>query len=106
MRVDGLIVGVASFILCGLFHVAVVKTEYYFTKNCWPLFLAMGGICTTASLFAQNAETSCILAVIGFLSFWSIRELFEQENRVRKGWFPKHPNRHLGRWEVRTEEKN
>ncbi len=33
MRVDGLIVGVASFILCGLFHVAVVKTEYYFTKK-------------------------------------------------------------------------
>ena len=34
------------------------------------------------------------LAVAGFSSFWAIVELFEQENRVLKGWFPENPDRH------------
>ena len=25
--------------------------------------------------------------------FWSIKEVFEQRERVRKGWFPKNPKR-------------
>jgi len=26
---------------------------------------------------------------------WSIHELFEQEKRVERGWFPKNPNRKI-----------
>ncbi|WP_428046148.1 DUF4491 family protein [Candidatus Avelusimicrobium fimicolum] len=29
----------------------------------------------------------------GFCAQWSIKELFEQEKRVQKGWFVKNPNR-------------
>ncbi|MBO5093854.1 MAG: DUF4491 family protein [Lachnospiraceae bacterium] len=29
----GLMIGTATFILIGIFHVVVIKTEYYFGKN-------------------------------------------------------------------------
>jgi hypothetical protein len=31
--------------------------------------------------------------VTAFSSFWSIIEVFEQRERVRKGWFPENPKR-------------
>jgi hypothetical protein len=36
---------------------------------------------------------STLLGVFAFSSFWSIHELFEQRERVRKGWFPQNPKR-------------
>ncbi|WP_423893355.1 DUF4491 family protein, partial [Filifactor alocis] len=30
---------------------------------------------------------------LGFCLFWSIKELFEQEKRVQKGWYPKNPKK-------------
>ncbi|MDR0581354.1 MAG: DUF4491 family protein, partial [Prevotellaceae bacterium] len=32
---------------------------------------------------------SSLLGVLACSSFWSIYELFQQRERVRKGWFPK-----------------
>jgi len=34
-----------------------------------------------------------LLGVLGCTFLWSIQELYEQEERVRKGWFPENPNR-------------
>ena len=34
-----------------------------------------------------------LCGIVGFSSFWTIKELFEQEERVRKGWFPRNPRR-------------
>ena len=34
-----------------------------------------------------------MLGILAFSCFWSIRELFEQEQRVKKGWFPKNEKR-------------
>jgi hypothetical protein len=31
--------------------------------------------------------------VFAFSSFWSIKEVREQHERVRKGWFPMNPKR-------------
>ena len=36
---------------------------------------------------------STLFGVIGFSSFWTIKEIFEQRERVRKGWFPMNPRR-------------
>lgn len=36
---------------------------------------------------------SRVLGVLGASSLWSIKELYEQENRVKKGWFPANPSR-------------
>ncbi|MCQ2117643.1 MAG: DUF4491 family protein [Bacteroidales bacterium] len=33
------------------------------------------------------------MGVVGFSCFWSILELFQQEQRVAKGWFPSNPKK-------------
>lgn len=93
MNYSGLILGVATFLLIGVFHVIVVKGEYYFSKKIWPLFLATGITSLFISLFISSPVISSLIAVFGISCLWSIRELFEQEDRVKKGWFPKNPKR-------------
>ena len=93
MNYSGLILGVATFLLIGVFHVIVVKGEYYFSKKIWPLFLATGIASLFISLFISSPVISSLIAVFGISCLWSIRDLFEQEDRVKKGWFPKNPKR-------------
>ena len=93
MNYSGLILGVATFLLIGVFHVIVVKGEYYFSKKIWPLFLATGIASLFISLFISSPVISSLIAVFGISCLWSIRELFEQEDRVKKGWLPKNPKR-------------
>ena len=93
MNYSGLILGVATLLLIGVFHVIVVKGEYYFSKKIWPLFLATGIASLFISLFISSPVISSLIAVFGISCLWSIRELFEQEDRVKKGWFPKNPKR-------------
>ena len=65
MNFIGIIVGLCTFLIIGLCHPLVIKAEYHLGKGCWWLFLLAG----------------------------LIVELFEQEKRVRKGWFPENPAR-------------
>ena len=51
-NLTGIVIGIATFLIIGIFHPMVTKGEY-----------------------------------------WSIGELFEQRERVAKGWFPKNPKR-------------
>lgn len=88
-----IIIGAISFLSIGVFHPIVIKSEYYFGKECWPVFLIAGIILMVISAFVSNVILSSALAVIGMSSWWSILELFEQEKRVQKGWFPANPNR-------------
>jgi hypothetical protein len=89
----GIIIGVATFFIIGLFHPLVIKGEYYFGVKCWWVFALAGVVATVASLLVANLLWSTLLAVVGASSFWSIKELFDQRERVRKGWFPKNPKR-------------
>lgn len=89
----GTIIGVATFFIIGLFHPIVIKSEYYFGVKSWWAFLVAGIVATVASLLVADVLWSTLLAVVGASSFWSIKELFEQRERVRKGWFPKNPKR-------------
>jgi len=93
MQTTGIILGAASFLIIGLFHPVVIKSEYYFGVRLWPLFLIVGLGFVTASLFVSLILVSGILAILGFSCLWSIRELFDQAERVRKGWFPRNPAR-------------
>lgn len=93
MQFNGLIIGISVFLLIGIFHPVVIKAEYYFTKKIWPIFLILGIIFSVISLFCQNIIINILLGSLGFTCFWSIKELFEQEERVNKGWFPKNPRR-------------
>lgn len=89
----GIIIGVATFFIIGLFHPIVIKSEYHFGVGCWWVFALVGVAAIVASLFVANVVWSTLLAVVGASSFWSIKELFDQRERVRKGWFPKNPKR-------------
>ncbi len=91
MHIDGPLIGLATFLIIGVFHPVVVKTEYYFGTRPWWIFLLAGIACVSAALFVDYTPASAILGVAGFSSLWSILELFEQRKRVRKGWFPKGP---------------
>ncbi|MBP6230920.1 MAG: DUF4491 family protein [Paludibacteraceae bacterium] len=89
----GLIIGISTFLIIGLFHPIVIKCEYYFGTRCWWAFLVVGIIALVASVLLHNLLYSSLLAVFSFSSFWSILEIFEQKKRVEKGWFPNNPTR-------------
>ena len=91
MNFTGIIVGLATFLVIGIFHPIVIKAEYYFGTKCWWVFLIAGIIFCALSIAIENLIASTILGVTAFSSFWSILELFQQRERVRKGWFPKGP---------------
>lgn len=93
LNFDGLIVGVLAFMTIGIFHPVVIKTEYYFGTKPWWLFMSLGIMCVVAALLIEDRMVRIILGVISCCLFWSIKELFEQRERVRKGWFPKNPKR-------------
>lgn len=93
MHLSGILIGVISFLSIGVFHPIVIKAEYYFSKSCWPVFLIAGIVLMAVSAMIENVIFSSALAVIGMSSWWSILELFEQEKRVKKGWFPANPKR-------------
>jgi len=93
MNFEGIIVGLVSFLIIGLLHPVVIKSEYYIGKKVWPIFLIGGIISIIASLFLDNLTLSILIGILGFSLLWSIHELFEQEQRVKKGWFPYNPKR-------------
>lgn len=93
MSFTGIITGFVTFLIIGLFHPLVIKGEYYFGVRCWWAFLIAGIVTGALSIIVSNLYCSIILGVVSFSSFWSILEVFEQRERVRKGWFPKNPKR-------------
>ncbi|NLM35654.1 MAG: DUF4491 family protein [Clostridiales bacterium] len=93
MNIHGLAIGIATFLIIGLFHPIVIKTEYYIGKKIWPLFLILGLLCIYLSTLISNLIASSIIGITGFTLLWSIQELIEQENRVKKGWFPANPKK-------------
>jgi len=89
----GLTIGIFTFIVIGLFHPIVIKSEYHIGTKIWWLFLIMGIAGIVLSIIIKNVLLSAIFGVFAFSSFWSIKEIFEQEERVKKGWFPPNPKR-------------
>lgn len=90
---SGLFIGICTFLIIGFFHPVVVKAEYYWGTRCWWVFLLLGIVGVVASICVENILFSSLLGVFAFSSFWTIKEVFEQEERVKKGWFPKNPKR-------------
>lgn len=93
MYFTGIIIAIVTFLLIGFFHPIVIKSEYYWGVKCWWAFLIAGIAALVASLFIANIYVSMIMGVLGITCLWSILEIFEQRDRVKKGWFPRNPNR-------------
>ena len=89
----GLTIGIATFLIIGLFHPIVIKAEYYLGTKCWWIFLIMGLVFIALSLMFRDILLSTIMGVLAFSCFWSILEIFQQTKRVEKGWFPANPKR-------------
>jgi hypothetical protein len=95
MNWQGIVIGAAAFLIIGIFHPIVIKSEYYFGKKVWPVFLVVGVISVGVTLMIENTALAAIVGIFGFSCLWSINELIEQEERVRKGWFPANPKRSI-----------
>ena len=93
MNYIGLIIAIATFFIIGTFHPIVIKSEYYFGTRCCYVFLIVGILFIGTSLTVEDQILSTILGVIGCSCLWSILEIFEQKQRVKKGWFPMNPKR-------------
>ncbi len=89
----GLVIGIATFLIIGLFHPLVIKTEYYWGVGAWWVFLVFGVLGIIASICFNNILMSSLSGVFAFSCFWSILEVFDQKKRVEKGWFPENPKR-------------
>lgn len=89
---EGLVIGLATFLIIGIFHPLVIKGEYYMGQRCNILF-ALGGAASLMLSIFTSGVVSILLGVTAFSCFWSILEVREQRERVRKGWFPANPKR-------------
>lgn len=93
LHFQGLLIGLFTFLIIGVSHPIVIKTEYYFGTRPWWIYLLVGIAAVAAAIIVADIMISSLLGVAGFTAFWGIKELFEQEERVRKGWFPRNPKR-------------
>ncbi len=93
MYFTGLIIAFSTFLIIGLFHPVVIKTEYYTGTRYWWVFLVTGILCVIGSLLIANPIVSSLVGVTGASLLWTIGEIFDQKKRVEKGWFPMNPKR-------------
>jgi len=89
----GIIIAVSTFLIIGLCHPLVIKTEYYWGTKYWWIWLIAGIACICPAFLIENVVLSSILGVTGASFLWGIGELFSQKKRVEKGWFPMNPKR-------------
>ena len=79
---EGIIIGISTFLIIGLFHPVVIKAEYYWGTRCWWIFLILGILGIIGALLVENILISSLLGVFAFSSLWTIKEVFDQRKRV------------------------
>ncbi|MDE5724654.1 MAG: DUF4491 family protein, partial [Duncaniella sp.] len=89
----GLVLGLCTFLIIGLFHPICIKCEYYFGVGSRWWFLVLGLLGVAGSLWISDPFWSSLLGVFAFSSFWTIGEIAEQRRRGEKGWCPANPKR-------------
>lgn len=92
MNYYGLLIGLISFLIIGMFHPLVIKMEYYFGRKSW-WFLLIPAIFFMLLSFALSAVYSIVFGVLSFACIWSIIEIFKQHERVLKGQAKRNPKR-------------
>jgi hypothetical protein len=73
MNFTGIITGLATFLIIGVFHPIVIKAEYYLGTKCWWIFLLSGVIFGALSIIVSDPILSIILGVTAFSSFFRIQ---------------------------------
>ncbi len=93
MHFFGIILGAAVFLIIGVCHPIVIKMEYHWGRSSWWVLAAAGALFCLLSLLSEDHLASAVLGAAAFSCFWGIHEMFSQEKRVLKGWFPMNPRR-------------
>jgi len=93
LNYSAVIIGIGTLLIIGIYHPIVRKCEYYFSKKIWPVFLVLGIVSIVASLLIFQRVASALLAINGVTCFWTIKELFEQEERAIMGQAKRNPKR-------------
>ena len=73
-HIGGLVIGICTFLIIGIFHPIVVKAEYYWGTKCWWWFLIAGLAGVAGSVMVSDILVSSLLGVFSFSSFWTIRK--------------------------------
>ena len=94
MDFSGIIIGASVFLSIGICHPLVIKMEYRWGKQSWWILLVAGLFFAGLSLFVADRLVSIIIGGFAFCCLWGIHEMFLQEKRVLRGWFPENPARH------------
>ena len=92
LNLDAAIFGVASLFIMGAYYPIVIKGEYYFSERIWPVFLVIG-LAAVAFSTQMSGLVCWLTAFFGATNLWAIPEIFEQEQRVLAGRYPKNPKR-------------
>jgi hypothetical protein len=88
-NLTGIVIGLGTFLIIGLFHPLVIKGEYHLGVGVWWLFLVAGLAALAGAVMVEGVVAQSLLGVTGFSCLWGIGEVFHQRKRVEKGWFPK-----------------
>lgn len=72
-HLDGLIIGICTFLIIGFFHPVVVKAEYYWGTRCWWIFLILGVAGVLGSLLWKTCCSLHCWAFFLFLRFGQLR---------------------------------
>ena len=104
-HLQGLLWGLCSFLILGIFHPIVIKGEYRYGQRFKWFFLLVGIALCVGSLSVKSMWLSALLGVGAFSSFWGIKEMGEQQERVHKGWFPRNPRRTYY-WDDKDQDSN
>ncbi|MBS3808450.1 MAG: DUF4491 family protein [Bacteroidales bacterium] len=96
LNLNGVIIGTAAFLSIALGRYLTIQAEYHFSKKFWKVFLILGILLVLGALITPHFAISAILSILGFTFLWGIGEIIEQEERVRKGWFPENPKKKKG----------
>lgn len=85
MNITGIAIAVSTFLVIGLFHPIVIKTEYYFGTRPWWVFGFVGVACIVCSLCIESTIWSSIIGVVGASSLWAIGEPVRAKTSCGKG---------------------
>ena len=102
-HLQGLVLGLCSFLIIGICHPIVIKGEYHYGQRFKWFFLLAGIALCAGSLLVDSLWLSALMGVGAFSCFWGIKEMTEQQERVRKGWFPRNPRRTYP-WDVPSSD--
>ena len=65
-HLGGLVIGISTFLIIGLFHPVVIKAEYYWGTRCWWIFLILGVMGIAGSLDKRLAGFLLIRCIFLF----------------------------------------